>query len=445
MEARKAPVKLVRALVFLPLAVACGAAAPPADPASDPAGPPPGPETPGVTLPPGPVDPPKPDCTRAAQVKTAPLALYDAFAADTASPARVDKLVADVRAAGGTPLEDPAGDRVVFLARGGSPLKVVGSFVGWNAGSALAMVSVPGTDLWVLDTKLPRGTSHEYKLLAGSSFLEDPLAKNVTWDGLDRGFGVRGEFNAVAHAQDLPKDKGRLVALGKTHATQLANDRDVWVYTPPRYDDASCSKLPHVMIHDGNESLTRGGFAREADTLYAARPELSAILVFVGLPSQDVRMSEYSFNGTSKGLQYIDFLANDLLPALAKTHRLCGKAAARGISGASLGGLISSFAAFEKADVWGWVGAQSASFFWDNNALIARVQNEAVRPVRFYLDSGEPNDNFVVTNEFAAALQQRGYDYVRITEDDGEHDWPYWRGRFAGMLTHFRDKQSVCD
>src|SRR6185295_17824918 len=118
---------------------------------------------------------------------------------------------------------------------------------------------------------------------------------------------------------------------------------------------------------------------------------------------------------------------------------------ARGISGASLGGLISSFGAFEKPDVWGWVGAQSASFFWDDNALIDRVDTESVRPVRFYLDSGSPDDNYDVTNEFAAALQRRGYDYVRITQQDAAHDWPYWRARFAGLLTHFRDKQTVCD
>lgn len=376
-------------------------------------------------------------------MKTAPLALYDAFAAASATPANVDQLLADVRAAGGTPLEDPEGDRVVFLARSAAPVKVVGSFVGWSPESAPSMTQVPGTDLWVLDTTIARGAAHEYKLFSNGAFLEDALATNVAWDGLDR--GGPGELNAIVHARDLPSNEGRLVALGKVHATQLANDRAVWVYTPPRYDDGSCAKLPYVVIHDGNESLTRGGFAREADALYAKRPDLSAVLVFVGLPSQDVRMSEYSFGGTSKGDQYVHFLAEDLRPKLEEAYRVCTKPAARGIAGASLGGLISAYGAFERPDVWGWVGAQSGSFFWEGNAMIARVQNEPVRAIRFYLDSGEPADNHAVTNELAAALAARGYDHVRITEPGGQHEWSFWRGRFAGMLTHFREGQTACE
>jgi hypothetical protein len=42
-------------------------------------------------------------------------------------------------------------------------------------------------------------------------------------------------------------------------------------------------------------------------------------------------------------------------------------------------------------------------------------------------------------------LSAKGYDYVRIRENGGQHDWSYWRGRLRGMLTHFRDGQSACD
>ena len=97
--------------------------------------------------------------------------------------------------------------------------------------------------------------------------------------------------------------EGRLVALGKMHATKLGNDREIWIYYPPRYDDDRCEKLPSVVIHDGLESITRGGFIVAADTTYAARPDLSAVLVFVNLPSADVRIDEYSFGTpTAKGM-----------------------------------------------------------------------------------------------------------------------------------------------
>ncbi len=420
---------------------------------------------------PGPVDPPNdagpggdsgaPDpasCLRSAQARTAPIALWDAFLKDVAPlsgaarAARVDKLLADVAAQGGAPLEDPKGDRVVFLARGASSTgswKVVGGFVGWDKAKALALAMLPDTDLYSVEAKIPRGTSHEYKLLVSpddGGFREDPLAKNVAWDGIDRGFGVKGELNAIVHPQDIPKDKGRLVSLGKVHATKLANDRDVWVYFPARYDDGKCEKLPSIVFHDGMESLTRGGFATVADALYAKRPELSAVLAFAGLPNQDVRMAEYSFGmSDSKGLEYVDFVTEELWPRLAKENRLCGKQGARGISGASLGGLISTFAAFEKPASWGWVGAQSSSYFWNDDAMLKRVQQSPKIPVRFYLDSGCPDDNCDVTDQMDAIMTQKGYDHVRIKEMNAEHDWSFWRGRLDELLTHFRENQSVCD
>lgn len=422
-----------------------GAAAPDAAPAPEPS-----PEAPptdaGADAAPG-------GCTRADQARTASTALFDAFQAELAGltgaarASRADKLVADVLAAGGTPLELPAGDRVVFLAKGAppsGPWAVTTSRVGFDPAKATPLAAIDGTDLWAAELSVPRGERFEYKLLSGAAFLEDPLARNVTWDGLDR--GTVGEFNAVGHAAATPMSEGRLVAWGRLPATKLGASRAVYAYFPPRYDDGTCAKLPSIVFHDGNESLTRGDFAGAADALYAKRPELSAVLVFVALPSQDVRMDEYSFGtATAKGPDYVDFLASDLWPTMTKRARLCGAAAARGISGASLGGLISTFAAFEKPTEWGWVGAQSGSYFWENDAMIARAASTPKIPVRFYLDSGCPNDNCVVTDAMHATLQQKGYDVVRIKEDGAAHAWSYWNGRLGGLLTHFREGQTVCD
>jgi enterochelin esterase family protein len=429
----------------------------------DPAAPPsstPGAVDPGPGPDPGPTPTPdpKPDCSRKAQAKTAPVTLWDDFQKDAAAlngaalASRIDKLLADVAARGGAPLEDPAGDRVVFLARGTSPSgswKAIGGFVAWDTSKAVTLAQVGGSDLYAGEAKIARGQSHDYKLLVAANdagYREDPLARNVRWDGINRGLGKKGEFNGVVHPQDLPKEQGRLVSLGKVHSTNLANDREVWVHYPARYDDGKCEKLPSIVFHDGMESLTRGAFAVVADALYAQKPELSAVLAFVGLPTQEVRMQEYTFGtGDAKGALYVDFLATELLPKLAKENRLCSKAGARGISGASLGGLISTFAAFEEPTTWGWVGAQSSSYFWDGDAMLTRVESTAKIDVRFYLDSGCPNDNCAVTDEMDAIMTTKGYDHVRIKDDGAQHDWSFWNERLPGMLTHFRDGQTVCD
>jgi enterochelin esterase family protein len=427
-------------------------------PASGPGAPPAGTDTP----PPGTPPPAPVACARADAAHTAPVALFDAFQKDVASlsgsarTTRAQKLLTDVAAAGGTPLEDPASGRVVFLASGAppsGPWSAVGSFAGWDKTQGVSLAAIDGTDLYWGEATIPRGASQTYKLLSGTDdagFAQDRLAHNLVWDGIDH--HTVGEFNAIIHPQDLPADKGRIEYRGTVHAQKLANDRDVFVYLPPRYDDASCPKLPVVVFHDGNESLTRGDFAGVADTLYAAHPELSAVLAFIALPSQDVRMDEYTFGGgTARGDDYVDFLLADLLPTLDKGYRLCGKAEARGISGASLGGLISTYTAFQSPATFGWVGAQSASFFWDNDALVTRAQNDPKIPVRFYLDSGAPNgqcgdpDNCAITDQMQQVMLQKGYDVVRVKANNADHDWSYWHDRLGGMLTQFRDGHTACD
>jgi len=390
----------------------------------------------------------QPVCTRASQATTAPASIYDALVADLATladgqkPARVAQFVADVDAQGGTPLED-FGDRLVFVVRGAPPMgpwSVAGSFTGWKA-NPQPMTQLPGTDLWVLDAHVARGTAHPYKLLSGTTddgFAEDPLAHHVVWDGIDR--GTVGQFNAVAHPGDGDGSKGRIEVHHGVRATKLGDARDVFVYLPSRYDDGSCDALPHIAFHDGNESLTRGDFAAVADATYATSPDASAVLAFVALPSQDVRMDEYTF-GTQGALgdDYGEFLVDDLEPLLAKDYRLCATPASRGLAGASLGGLISTYLAFQRPDVWGYVGSQSGSYFWNNDALITRASQDPTVALHFYLDTGCPdeNDNCSVVEAMNQALSQKGYGVVYVESNGAQHDWPFWAARLPKLLTSF--------
>jgi enterochelin esterase family protein len=437
----------VRSWVFFFALAACGgttgSATPDASPDAADAAPPDAAPDASPDAPHGPI------CTRAAQAKTAPTSLYDGLLADLSSlpssqvPSREDQFIADVAAQGGTPLED-AGDRLVFVVRGAppeGPWSVAGTFTGWKA-NPQPMTLVPGTtDLYALDVHVARGVAHQYKLLSGTAdtgFTEDLLARNVVWDGIDH--GGPGYFNAVAHATDGDASTGRIVRYHTVHATQLGDDRDVFVYLPPRYDDGSCATLPEIVFHDGNESLTRGDFAGVADATYATSPDSQAVLVFVALSSQTVRTDEYTFDTqTALGDAYGDFLRNDLQPIVSKDFRVCTNAASRGIAGASLGGLISTYLAFQHPEAWGFVGSQSGSYFWDSNAMITRAAADPVVPVRFYLDTGCPdtNDNCTVVQQERDALKGKGYDVTYVEDDAALHDWPYWAARLPKLLGDF--------
>lgn len=401
-------------------------------------------------------------CDRAAATKTAPTSLYDALVADLVTKSgadrqtRVDQFVKDVTAAGGTPLTDAGKERVVFLSKG-APARgswsIGGSFrsADWTQ-NTLAMTQVTGTDLYVADTTVTRGAEQAYKLLDGtdsSGFVEDPLSKNIVWDGIDH--HDVGFFNSLFFVEDGDTTKGRLARYGDVHATTLNDDRPVDVYLPAKYDDGTCAALPHLLIQDGNESLTRGDFMSAADAEYAAHPDESAVLVFVALPSQDVRMAQYTFgDATTKGDAYGDFLRTDLEPKIAKDYRVCTKPDDAGLSGASLGGLISTYLTFQHPEAWGYDGAQSASLFWDDNQMITRASADPKVAVRFYFDNGipdstcGPDDNCQPTRDMVAALMTKGYDVQHVEQDKAVHDWPYWQDRFPGMLAAFRRGKTGC-
>lgn len=377
------------------------------------------------------------DCSRKAQAKTAPASLFDTFVAS--SNKDVDAFVADVVKQGGAPLEDPKSDRVVFLVRGTPPMgpwSIAGSFTNWKTG-AQPMKAVGGTDLYALDTTIPRAMGPvQYKLLSGNTdggFAEDPLAMNVIWDGIDH--QTVGEFNAIAHATE--GTKGRIVRWRNVSSPSGA--RDVFTWLPARHDDGTCTKLPSIVFHDGNESLTRGDFASVAEAQPANEQN---VLVFVALPDQNIRIDEYTFNTqTAKAGPYVGFLAGDLLSKVRSSFHVCSAQTATGISGASLGGLVSAWAAFEKPTVFGWVGSQSGSFFWDNESLVTRVQQTSPTiAVRFHLDHGCPNDNCDSNRDLNSALIAKGYEVVHVEDPGAQHDWSFWKARLPGVLHDFAVK-----
>lgn len=390
-------------------------------------------------------------CDRASATRTADIALLDRARMDLAAAttaqgkaAIVEAFFNDVFAQGGTPLTSATGDRVAFVAKdapGSGAYGVGGTWNNWTP-SATPLQQVAGSALYAAEVTLPRTSAHEFKMADGANWYEDRRALHVAWDGINR--NAPGGFNGVVYPELRDAAKGRLVAWRSVRATQLDDYRDVYIYVPAAYDQPSCPTLPVLYFHDGNEALTRDTFVTPADATYAATPAAAALLVFVALPSQTVRMAQYTFGPNSAGDAYLRFLKDDLLPQVERAWRTCTRPVDRGLSGASLGGLISTYAAFQHPELFGYVGAQSASFFWENSAMVTRAGADPVVPVRFYVDHGSPNDNRVVSLDFVARLSSKGYQHRHVEEPNGRHEWVFWQGRLPGLLRYFREGRTGC-
>lgn len=403
--------------------------------------------------------------TRAWETRTADIALLDRLRQDLATAegadAFVERFLRDVAADGGTPLVSRDGsERVAFIARG-EPLigwSVAGDFNDWKSGQ-LELTALSGTSLYVVELKLTRSRSYGYKLYDGGAAREDLRARNVVWDGVNR--YMPGLFNALVYPELRPEDEGRLVAWRGFRSEVLDDARDVFVYLPPGYDPADAPaegevlpRFPTLYFHDGNETITRGKFIVEAEKLYAAKPDAASVLVFVALPEQEVRMDQYTFgppteiNGTQvnpKGDAYLELVATELVPAIDEAFRTCPKPRDRGVAGISLGGLVAAHAGLKQPELFGYVGSQSGTMFWNDEEVKTIVSSSPPVPVRFYLDHGCPNDNCDSNRALASALTGKGYELRHVEAPGAKHDWIYWEERVSNVLDAFREGRAGCD
>jgi enterochelin esterase-like enzyme len=108
--------------------------------------------------------------------------------------------------------------------------------------------------------------------------------------------------------------------------------------------------------------------------------------------------------------------------------------------GSSLGGLVSLLLGRRWPEVFGQVGCLSSTFGW-RDELFAEVAAEPKRPIRIYLDSGWPRDNYEVTRAMRDLLVARGYvdgeDLEYLAFPRATHDEASWAMRAHLPLQFF--------
>ncbi len=383
---------------------------------------------------------PKPDAKQSCKppATVATLQLFTKLQADlktlTASAARKARVAAfftAVDVAGGVPVRDKTTVAFVVQAVVPGPLSVAGSFNGWKKGADV-MTKVAGTDLYYLVKKLGAGR-HEYKYVDGKgAWHKDPNNRHVAWDGI--AVAGLGKFNSVIPPWGVVQTKGRLEWL-RVKSPQLSNTRDVFVYLPAAHDEDTCKRFPVLLVNDGNESIARSQLDQVAAATFAAKKASPAVLVFVALASQNHRMSEYSCATSSKGPKYTSFLCDTLLKLVDKRYRTKATVASRGIIGASLGGLISFAAQHWRSDCIGMAGAQSGSFWFDNESMIKRVKAATkLKLSRAYLDNGK--DNRQSTLDMRDALKAKKVPTHHWENVKQGHTWGAWKDRFDEALAY---------
>lgn len=272
-----------------------------------------------------------------------------------------------------------------------------------------------------------------------------PLLDDATWS-IGPNYAPQASADIWPH---FTHDAGKVDRFGGFHSNVLDNDRGIWIYTPPSYDENPRQTYPVVYMHDGQNLFSDGSsFGGVSWNIAGAMNDGIANgsipeAIVVGVENNADRMSEYTpvpdpDDGGGNADAYLRFLVTEVKPAVDGSWRTVPDAAHTAIMGSSLGGLVSIWAGLTHADTFGLIGALSPSTWWDGTWIVGQAQAAQPNIRRIYLDSGNAGpsqDDVANTARLAAVWKTKpNVEVDYLVANGASHSETYWRQRVPGAL-----------
>ncbi|MCC3778776.1 enterochelin esterase [Streptomyces sp. UNOB3_S3] len=315
------------------------------------------------------------------------------------------------------------------------------------------MARVPGTDVWAISHRLraDHRASYQFSVHRGSredalrtdrrswlrvldEALPDPLAAGPSLAARDG-----RNPSSVLELPDAPAQAwaaARAAAARGARVAAEADGRRVSVHLPAGHapDDGPYSV---AVLLDGEMWGPVLDFGATLDNLHHDGRIPPTVTLMVETMGRDRRMADLSCSE-----EFVDWLADVLLPWAAREYGVTGDPARTVVAGQSAGGLTAAFASFRRPDRFGNALSQSGSFWWPDGTefdggsewLTRQFATREKLPVRFHLEVGLQEWMLLPQNRHLRdVLQARGYD-VDYREFNGGHDYACWRGGLADGL-----------
>ena len=279
--------------------------------------------------------------------------------------------------------------------------------------------------------ELPDDAYFEYAFLDAEGEMKadpenDVRGENIWYPEVSAVFGPGYTAGSYLNVDDV--EEGR-VQRERLESSLLDQTRRLSLYTPKGYED---EPLPVIYVQDGTAFYRFAKVHLTLEKMIADRRVRPAHLVFI---EPKDRAEEYGYNDA-----YQRFVTEEVIPLAEETLRTTDERVAMG---ASLGGLVSTLLAWRAPDVFGTVVAfsgaylgtpESKEFYRDEDSWFLEVlEEEGVKPIRFYNDVGTLEWLTDMNQKVAEALSEKGYDHVFATRNAG-HNWVNWRNGFRGGL-----------
>jgi predicted alpha/beta superfamily hydrolase len=338
------------------------------------------------------------------------------------------------------PLSTPA-NPILFIA---------GTFNNWNPGDSDFVFTKVGSNYEIVLP--PQNGTVKFKVTQGSWQACEGTAtggqiadRSFTYSqGLIVTIQVAGwEGNSGVASTALPNVK---IVSNDFFIPQLNKTRRVWIYLPNNYDSNSTETYPVIYMHDGQNVFDAAtSFSGEwgvDETLSAKEKEGKRACIVVAVDNGGAsRIDEYSpfINpqyGGGQGDEYVSFLTNTLKPFIDSAYRTKTQREYTAITGSSMGGLISLYAAIAHPEIYSKVGAFSPAI-WFSDSLFGYVSSKIkTADTKFYFVAGQNESATMVKDidSIVVLLKLKGFDSIQIVETikaDGAHSEWFWKREFG--------------
>jgi enterochelin esterase-like enzyme len=302
---------------------------------------------------------------------------------------------------------------------------------------------VADSDFWYHELELPERSRVEYKLEierdGNTQLITDPFNPSLAQDpyGANSVCYGQGYVHPDWTSFDPEARRGSIEDL-VVQSTALGDDRQCRVYLPARFRRRA--RYPLLVTHDGDDYLRFSGLKQVLDNLIH-RLEIPPLIVAFTNPKN--RLVEYAHHEP-----HARFLVEELLPVLDKKFPLIERASARGLLGASFGGVSTLSTAWRYPGVFGSIFLQSGSFgFFDIGghqrgplfdpvvAFVNEFRKNPGKPAdRAFLSCGVYESLIYENRSIIPVLQSTGMDVQFVEARDG-HNWENWRDRMREGLS----------
>ncbi len=351
-------------------------------------------------------------------------------------PAHIDAFIASTQ----FPLVD--GSDVTFVYRGVADAVFLRCFIsGLDAAQPLQSLGESG--LWATTIELPKGSRIEYKFEVVRNghreLITDPLNGVLAKDPFGANSVCQG-YGYERPSWTMEQEHVRRGSLEEMtiQSKAFGNSRTLRVYVPARF--RRNRRYPLLIAHDGSDYLNFSSLQTVLDNLIQA---LEIRPMIVALTDSPNRLKEYAGDD-----RHARFLAGELLPAVAERYPLIDEPHARGLLGASFGGVASLHAAWRNPGLFGRLLLQSGSYAFSDIGRhqrgpvfdpVVRFMNEfreqPGRPAdRIYLSCGIYESLIYENRSLVPRLQAQGID-VKFEEARDAHNWENWRDRLRNGLS----------